>query len=96
MNAAQPEPDRGHSPQPSPVPLKAPPSGGQIREVPIPIAGIAWPMLKAAFPLSEDAWKQMIDVLTAMKPGLVEPKKDSAGGESLGHSLPTPRTGAET
>lgn len=45
---------------------------GNLREVPIPIQGAAWPALKAAFPLSEAAWTQMIAVLTAMKPGLVE------------------------
>jgi hypothetical protein len=53
------------------------PSIGQVREVPIPIQGAAWPALKAAFPMSEEAWTQMIAVLNAMKPGLVEPKKDS-------------------
>lgn len=47
----------------------------QMREVPIPIQGAAWPALKAAFPMSEEAWTQMIAVLTAMKPGLVEPKE---------------------
>jgi len=51
-------------------------SGGQVREVPIPIQGSAWPALKAAFPLSEEAWTQMIAVLNAMKPGLVEPKPE--------------------
>lgn len=50
---------------------------GQTREVPIPIQGSAWPLLRAAFPLTEDAWTQMIMVLNAMKPGLVEPKKES-------------------
>ncbi|HYN10766.1 MAG TPA: hypothetical protein VES67_25510 [Vicinamibacterales bacterium] len=49
---------------------------GQMREVPIPIQGTAWPALKAAFPMTEEAWTQMLTVLTAMKPGLVEPKKD--------------------
>jgi hypothetical protein len=48
---------------------------GQLREVPIPIQGAAWPALKAAFPLSEEAWDQMLAVLAAMKPGLVEPPK---------------------
>lgn len=44
------------------------------REVPIPIAGEAWPKLAAKFPLTEDAWNQMLAVLEAMKPGLVEPR----------------------
>jgi len=57
--------------------LPAQSATGQIREVPIPIQGSAWPALKAAFPLSEEAWTQMIAVLNAMKPGLVELKKES-------------------
>ena len=51
------------------------PSG--VREVPIPIPGNAWPMIKAGFPLTEEAWNHMLDVLKAMKPGLVQPKQDS-------------------
>jgi hypothetical protein len=51
--------------------------GAQVREVPIPIQGSAWPALKAAFPMTEEAWTQMISVLNAMKPGLVEAKKES-------------------
>jgi hypothetical protein len=50
---------------------------GQVREVPIPIQGSAWPALRAAFPMTEEAWTQMIAVLNAMKPGLVEAKKVS-------------------
>jgi hypothetical protein len=46
-----------------------------LREVPIPIQGTAWPSIKAAFPLSEAAWTQMIAVLNVMKPGLVEQPK---------------------
>ena len=53
-------------------------SAGQLREVPIPIQGSAWPLLKAAFPLTEDAWTQMIMVLNAMKQGLVEPARGDA------------------
>jgi len=68
----QPELDRGYQ---LPPPIR--PASGQIREVPIPIQGSAWPMLKASFPLSEDAWTQMLAVLNAMKPGLIEPKKDT-------------------
>lgn len=43
------------------------------REIPIPIPGTAWPSLKAAFPMSEEAWESMLQVLRAMKPGLVKP-----------------------
>lgn len=59
------------------------PLSGHLREVPIPIQGSAWPLLRAAFPLTEDAWTQMIMVLNAMKPGLVEPKKESRWRSSL-------------
>lgn len=43
-----------------------------LREVLIPIHGKTWPSIRAAFPLTEAAWNQMIAVLQAMKPGLVE------------------------
>ena len=49
----------------------------EIREVPIPISGSVWPRLKAGFPLTEDAWNQMLRVLEAMKPGLVQPNTDT-------------------
>jgi hypothetical protein len=51
---------------------KAPP---QMKEIPIPIQDAAWPVIKAAFPLTESAWAQMIAVLNAMKPGLVQDPK---------------------
>lgn len=50
--------------------VRPPPPAG-IREVPIPIAGGSWPLIRAAFPLSETAWNQMLEVLQAMKAGLV-------------------------
>jgi hypothetical protein len=58
------------------LPSTSPTSG--TREIPIPIPGTFWPSIKAAFPMTEEAWKQMLDVLNAMKPGLVmaEPPKD--------------------
>ena len=52
---------------------------GSLLEVPIPIAGTMWPSLKAAFPMSEEAWDQMLQVLKAMKGGLV--RSDDAGGD---------------
>jgi hypothetical protein len=48
-----------------------PPPG--MRDVPIPIQGQEWPVIRAAFPLTESAWTGMLAVLTAMKPGLVVP-----------------------
>ncbi|MGH8563602.1 MAG: hypothetical protein ACREXW_05745 [Gammaproteobacteria bacterium] len=41
-----------------------------MREILIPIPGGAWPSLKATFPLSEQAWDEMLKILQAMKPGL--------------------------
>lgn len=46
-------------------------SQGERRAVAIPI-GDDWPILEAAFPMSESQWKQMMEVLNAMKPGLVQ------------------------
>jgi hypothetical protein len=47
-----------------------------FKQVPIPIPGTAWPILVASFPMSEEAWNSMLEVLKAMKPGLVA-KEDS-------------------
>lgn len=49
------------------------PPGGPVREVPIPIPGSAWPILKASFPLTKDAWNKMLVVLKAMEDGLTLP-----------------------
>ncbi len=48
-----------------------------FKQVPIPIPGTAWPILVASFPMTEDAWNSMLEVLKAMKPGLVV-KQDSS------------------
>ena len=50
---------------------------GDLLQVPIPIPGMAWPILVAAFPMTEEAWNSMLEVLKAMKPGLVKPVDDS-------------------
>lgn len=42
-----------------------------IREIPLPLASGTWPVLKGNFPMSPEAWEQMIALLQAMKPGLV-------------------------
>ncbi len=55
------------------------PTPGAVREVPIPIPGTSWPTIKASFPLSVEAWDQMLEVLKVMKAGLVKPaEKDKA------------------
>lgn len=50
---------------------KSPPQSGQVRSVQVPLSASAWATLQAPFPLTEDAWDQMLAVLQAMKPGLV-------------------------
>jgi hypothetical protein len=37
----------------------------------LPLSANEWVTVHAEFPLSEDAWQQMLRVLEAMKPGLV-------------------------
>lgn len=48
---------------------------GRHREVQIPLSAGSWAILSADFPLSESAWTQMMIVLNAMKPALVEGKE---------------------
>lgn len=45
------------------------------RNVQLPLSPTAWATLSAPFPLSEEAWTQMLAILNAMKPALVEPSK---------------------
>jgi hypothetical protein len=46
-----------------------------MRGVQLPLSATKWATLQAPFPLSEAAWKQMMDVLNAMKPALTESGK---------------------
>lgn len=39
--------------------------------VQLPISPREWAKLEASFPMTESKWKQMLAVLTAMKPALV-------------------------
>ncbi len=50
----------------------ADPNESRLRTVTLPLSATEWAALQAAFPLSETAWDQMIAVLAAMKPALVE------------------------
>jgi hypothetical protein len=45
----------------------------QTRSVQLPVPGTSWVTLEGAFPLSEQAWGQMLALLEAMKPGLTTP-----------------------
>ncbi|PYV90566.1 MAG: hypothetical protein DMG05_10050 [Acidobacteria bacterium] len=46
-----------------------------LKDIPLPIPGTVWPILRGAFPMKEREWNQMMSLLEAMKPGLVEPDK---------------------
>ena len=56
---------------------RAPAVGGhdaerKTRTVQVPYSPSEWALVQAPFPMTEAAWDQMIAVLNAMKPGLVE------------------------
>ena len=53
------------------------PLSGQQRAVQLPISANQWATLQAPFPMSEGAWQQMMTVLEAMKPALVESKEET-------------------
>lgn len=44
----------------------------RLREIQIPFSLNNWATLKASFPLTNEEWNQMITVLEAMKPALIE------------------------
>lgn len=66
---------------PSPVQLKAQVSAGATvsgaitRVVNLPLPGDAWAALQVPYPMSEEAWAQMLDVLNVMKRGIVQVPK---------------------
>ena len=45
---------------------------GNTRVVPIPISGGQWPALQIPFPFTETQWDEMIEMLTAMKKGIIQ------------------------
>ena len=59
-------------------PLPTPDS--DTRSVTIPLPGTKWATLQAPFPIPSATWDQMMDMLNAMKPGLISPEPD---GNSL-------------
>lgn len=62
-------------PRTDPPPIDPPPSATH-RAVQVPLSGAEWVTVQGAFPLTEEAWDQMIAVLNAMKPGLVKRTSD--------------------
>ena len=53
------------------TPPATPSSKQASRVIQLPISATEWAALQAPFPLTEEKWKQMIEVLDAMKPALV-------------------------
>jgi len=47
----------------------------------LPLPGDAWAALQVPFPMTEDAWEQMLDVLKVMKRGIVQLPKEPDTGE---------------
>jgi len=63
----------------------------RMRAIQLPYSVTEWATLQAAFPLSEDAWQQMMAVLTAMKPAIVAaPEKQELQTANAEQSEPTP------
>jgi hypothetical protein len=58
--------------------LKTPPSAHTVQ---IPISPAEWATLQAPFPLTEAKWRQMLAVLAAMKPALVQDGTDDEAPE---------------
>lgn len=65
------------TPASPPAPHRVPshPQTPSQRVIQVPLSGSEWVTVQAAFPLSEQAWRQMLDVLAAMKPGLTTPEE---------------------
>ena len=55
------------------------------REIQLPITKGPWPILCGRFPMTTQAWDQMIAMLEALKPGLVmEEERGTKGPERKG------------
>lgn len=51
------------------------------KPIEIPITTTPWPILTVEFPMSEDKWSQMMAMLAAMKPAIVEANDENEGDE---------------
>ena len=65
--------------QPSRQATQPPPQG--MQDVQIPLPGVPWPSLRAQVPMSAETWKQMMSMLDAMKPALVDDASDTVDGD---------------
>ena len=52
-------------------PMMQPQAGSATRSVTIPLPGMQWATLQAPFPIPSATWNQMMDMLNALKPGLI-------------------------
>jgi hypothetical protein len=64
-------------PEVAPLPQTVPGSSAASMTIPIPLLGQDPVYVTGTFPLSEASWDQLLRVLEAMKPGLVEPPRRS-------------------
>ena len=58
-----------------------------MKNVEIPTAIRPWPVLTVPFPMSETLWKQMMAMLEAMKPAIVE-SEEAEENSSTGEENP--------
>lgn len=68
--------------QPPSQPSTEMPGNESVRAVQLPLSGTAWATLQASFPLTDDQWTQMMALLVAMKPALVEQSGDSGSTDN--------------
>ena len=61
--------------------FEAVPTGHTAAAAQIPIPGVPWPTLRAQVPMSAGTWKQMMSMLDAMKPALVDDASDTTDGD---------------
>jgi hypothetical protein len=56
------------------TPANQTPNKSSTRVVNLPLSGDTWAALQVPFPMSEEDWDQMLNVLNAMKRGIVRPQ----------------------
>ena len=66
-------------------PPDPPPADSHTRSVTIPLPGTRWATLHAPFPIPSATWDQMMDMLNALKPGLVSSESQGIADASDGY-----------
>lgn len=51
------------------------------KELAIPVSLEFWGMLQISYPMTQAEWDQMLRILEAFRPGIVEPPHDAEEGE---------------